>query len=471
LVASDLIAFFKKSEHDYLQEKAGDVEDLALRLLENLHYAPAESSADKPANIIITAELLPSDILRIAQENCQGIVLIGGGSTAHASLLVRSLNIPMIIANDDELLYLPNNEPMILDCATGTILFRPSQEVVDIYYGKRQSLSAVRSVAEQTKPQTKTQDGTRVHLMANINLITEVGRAQETKAEGIGLYRTEFPYLIRQALPTEAEQIMVYRQLLDHMPDRPITLRTLDVGGDKVLSYFNHAHEENPALGLRSTRFTLRYPYIFDQQLRAMLWVIQERQRKDVRIMFPMIGSLEDFRTVRQRVEVCLREIQGRLGGRALILPAIGTMVEVPSLIPIIDDLVEEADFFSIGTNDFIQYMLAVDRTNAEVASYYLPHHPAVLRGLAAVIRPVVAAKKNVSVCGEMGSDLRYIPFFIGLGVREFSINPNAIAETQRLVERLKVKECEAYAKELLGYSSIAQIEAATERMGKNLKF
>jgi len=246
------------------------------------------------------------------------------------------------------------------------------------------------------------------------------------------------------------------------MPDRPMTFRTLDVGGDKVLSYFDHAREENPALGLRSTRFTLRYPYIFDQQLRAMLWAIQERKRTDVRIMFPMIGSLEDFRTVRQRVDVCLGDIQARLGGGELLRPAIGAMVEVPSLVHIIDDLVPESDFFSIGTNDFIQYMLAVDRTNAEVASYYLPHHPAVLRGLAAVIRPIVAAGKDVSICGEMGSDPRYIPFFLGLGIRTFSVNPTAIAETQRTISRLTLPQCEAYANDLLASSSIVRIEATT---------
>ncbi|MCL1856082.1 MAG: phosphoenolpyruvate--protein phosphotransferase [Kiritimatiellaeota bacterium] len=465
VVATELIEFFEASEHDYLQEKVKDVEDLALRLLDNLHRGVSALSHDHEASIIITSELLPSDILRIAQDNCQGIVLIGGASTAHVSLLVRSLHIPMIATEESELLELPDGESLILDCTTGNIVFKPSERVKATYAEKRTAGLALDSATHGSAPETVTKDGARVHLLANINLLAEVDHAITAHAEGIGLYRTEFPYLVRQSLPTEAEQVSVYLRLLDAMPDKPITIRTLDIGGDKLLSYFDHAHEENPALGLRSVRFTLRYPYVFDQQLRAILWAIRLRNRHDVRIMFPMIGSLEELAAVRERTLSCLEQIQLRDHDNPSLRPAIGTMVELPALVPLADAIAKETAFISIGTNDFIQYMLAVDRTNAQVDAYYVPHHPAVLHGLATVIRAALAANKEVSICGEMGADPRYIPFFLGLGVRHFSLEASQIPPVQKLISRLTLDDCAEYSRQLLFSPRMAVIDEAINNM------
>jgi phosphotransferase system enzyme I (PtsP) len=465
LTATEFITFFEASRHDYLREKARDVEDLALRLLDNITCKRLDENPVEEAHIVVTAELLPSDILHVAQGNVQGIVLVGGGSTAHVTLLVRSLHIPMVMTDADELLRIPNGELVIVDCASGNIIVHPNDQIRATYDDRRRVDSELVRRGTLVKDATFTRDRCRIHLLANINLLAELDLATEMKAEGVGLYRTEFPFLMRQALPTEEEQLAVYERLLDQMPDKPITFRTLDAGGDKVLSYFDQAHEENPALGLRSTRFTLRYPYIFDQQLRAILRAIQSRQRNDVKLMFPMIGSVEELQAAIARMDACIAQLRARGGSLPTIRPEVGTMVELPALVHLAHEIAHEASFLSIGTNDFIQYMLAVDRTNSQVASYYVAHHPAVLHGLAHVVRAGRAAEREVSVCGEMGCDPRYVPFFIGIGVRVFSLEPGHLAKVQRLVERISVPEAEAYAHSLLETNRISVIEDAIHRM------
>lgn len=463
--ALEFISFFEASRHDYLREKARDVEDLALRLLENISSKSLGVDPVEEAHIVVTAELLPSDILQVAQGNVQGIVLVGGGSTAHVTLLVRSLRIPMVMTDADELLRIPNGETTIVDCVSGNIIVHPNEQILATYEERRRGETEMKRSGASVKAATHTRDGCRITLLANINLLAELDLATRMKAEGVGLYRTEFPYLMRQALPTEEEQLVVYERLLDEMPDKPITFRTLDAGGDKVLSYFDQAHEENPALGLRSTRFTLRYPYIFDQQLRAILRAIQLRQRHDVKLMFPMIGSVEELQAAIARVDACLEHLRNNRSDLPLIRPEIGTMVELPALVHLAHAIAERAAFLSIGTNDFIQYMLAVDRTNSQVAHYYVAHHPAVLHGLAHVVRAALAAKKEVSVCGEMGCDPRYIPFFIGVGVRVFSLEPGHLPKVQSLIERISVPEAEAYAHSLLETNRMSVIEDAIHRM------
>ncbi len=463
--ARNFIDFFEASRHDYLREKARDVEDVALRLLENLVADESSEPEMEAAQVIVTASLLPSDILRVAQNNVQGIVLVGGGSTAHITLLVKSLRIPTVMTEADELLRLRNDVPMIIDCASGNIIVCPTPTILGTYEERRRLDRDIRSRASHVKPQTTTRDGVRVRLMANINLLAELEMAIETKAEGVGLYRTEFPFLMRQTLPTEEEQLAVYERLLDAFPDRPITFRTLDAGGDKVLSYFDQAREENPALGLRSTRFTLRYPYIFNQQLRAILRAIQARQRHDVRVMFPMIGSIEEFLSATERLDACIDEIRERYPERPPIRPDVGTMVELPALVHLARGIAREAAFLSIGTNDFIQYMLAADRTNAEVSSYYIPHHPAVLHALRHVVHAANSEGKEISVCGEMGRDPRYVPFFIGIGVRVFSLDPAHIGTVQDWIQRISIPEAEQYAQTLLETDRINRIEETLARM------
>ena len=459
-VALEFIDFFRRSGVDYLTEKAGDVEDVAARLLRNLFRAADEDAAGGEAGtVLFTAEFLPSDIFRVTDGGVCGLVLVGGASTAHVTLLVKSLGIPAILTDDQRLLRIPDGLPVILDGPTGNILVNPEPGVRRSFEEAREKTIGMRERRLSTRPETRTRDGERVHLFANVNLLSEADAAMEAKAEGVGLYRTEFPFLLHPSLPNEADQLAVYGNLLDRVPDRPVTFRTLDAGGDKVLAYFNAVREENPALGLRSTRFTLRYPYIFDQQLRAILRAAQLRRRDDVHIMFPMIGSLEEFDAAKARVEHCI----GTLGQRYATddpppRPQIGTMVELPAVVHLAGSLARRAAFFSIGTNDFIQYMLATDRTNAQVTRYYIPHHPAVLHGLARVVSAAVTAGIPVSVCGEMGHDPRFLPFFLGIGVRRFSLDPNRIPAVQEAIASIALEEAGRLASAVLSTDSIEAI-------------
>ena len=459
-VALEFIEFFRGSGLDYLAEKAGDVEDVSARLLRNLYHAGDAEAADSAAGtILFTAEFLPSDIFRVTHGGVRGIVLVGGASTAHVTLLVKSLGIPAILTENADLLRIADGLPVILDGPTGNILVNPERGVLRRFKDECDKAVGLRELRLSARPETRTRDGERVHLLANINLLSEADAAVEAKAEGIGLYRTEFPFLLHPSLPNEADQLAVYGNLLDRIPDRSVTFRTLDAGGDKILSYFNAVREENPALGLRSTRFTLRYPYIFDQQLRAILRAAQLRHRDDVRIMFPMIGSLEEFDAAAARVRYCIETLGARYAtDEPPPQPLVGTMVELPALVHLAGSLARKAAFFSIGTNDFVQYMLAADRTNAQVSRYYTPHHPAVLHGLERVASAAVSAGIPVSVCGELGQDPRFLPFFLGIGVRHFSLDPNRIPAVQEAISRIRLEDASRLAAAVLSTDSIEEI-------------
>lgn len=462
-VGNEFIKLFESSDDEYMQEKARDVEDLTLQLIEAVSEETPEYSILSRPHIIIADTLLPSDILRIAQGNVKGIALIAGGATAHVSLLVRSLDIPTIIVRELDLLRIPNGQQIIIDCANDYLYVNPSEE--------RRNNFQLRSLAQKldesnfasnsiaNAKETYTLDGVRIMLMANINLIADIENARKANFDGIGLYRTEFPFIMRQALPSEAEQVNIYTRLIQEANGKPVTFRTLDAGGDKFLPYLYKTKEENPAMGLRSMRFTLRFTNIMDQQLRAMLRAIQYTGCRNASIMFPMISSVEEIIAAKERFWGCVDSIQAELGDRELIFPNIGTMVEIPAILAVLDTIAEETDFFSIGTNDLIQYTLGVDRTNDSVASYYLPHHPAILKSLKRIADVAKEKGVQVSVCGEMGRDPRYIPFFIGIGLRCFSIEAIQIPRTRELISRFTVEQCEKYANELLSLSLVTEIE------------
>ena len=468
-VSSEYITFFQNSPQDYIREKAHDVEDLALRLLESATLQSPEINSDTAPHIIVAEKLFPSDTLRIAQGNVKGIVLVAGGGTAHVTLLVRSLKIPMMIVPERDLLRLNAEEMMVMDCANSTVIVHPS-DATRKRFAERVAEEAREHITRGgAQRETFTSDGARITLMANINILADVDSALEANAEGIGLYRTEFPFIMRQNLPGETEQQKIYSRVLERMTGRPITFRTLDAGGDKVIPYLFKTREENPALGLRSIRFSLKYPSIFDQQLRAILRAMQAAERSDVSIMFPMVSSVEEFEAARERVNSCLESIQNEIGDRPVIAPKIGTMIETPATLAIVGKLAREADFLSIGTNDFVQYILAADRTNPEVNHVYIPHHPAVLHGLKLILDASMKTGTPVSVCGEMGRDPRYIPFLIGIGLRSISLEPAQIVSAQRLISRLSTTHCADHANKLLGMDYIADIETEIDEFQESV--
>lgn len=455
-VATKYIGIFEASSHDYVREKARDVEDLALRLLTNLTGGDNKAGGDWRGRVVIARELLPSDILKITLAEVAGIIMVGGGLTSHISILVRSLSIPMIVADELLLAGVADGDTVLLDADAGNAYVNPARDVIARFEERDRLRDKAVVHGAAMRSETFMKNGPRVKLLANINLLSELDMALDLKAEGIGLYRTEFPFLIRQALPSEEEQFKVYSRLLERMGEREVTIRTLDAGGDKMMAYLNDGAEPNPALGLRSTRLLLRHRDIFDQQLRAILRAGAGRERW--RILFPMICSLDEFRQARAILEDCIEALEAETG-EPVTRPEVGMMVELPSVVDLADAFAREADFFSIGTNDFIQYMLGVDRANARVFEYYCPHHPSVLRGLKRVADAAKHRKIECAVCGEMAHDVRYVPFFLGIGIRCLSVDPHYLPEVQQCVLGWSEEAAAAYAASLLAQNVISEIE------------
>lgn len=453
-VARDYIDRFAASSHVYIREKVHDIEDLASRILKNLRDGgDAEARANDGAGVVIARDLYPSELLKLAADGVAGIILVRGGVTSHVAILARSLHIPLVIADQPELLDLPDGTPVIMDADIGNIYIRPTAEVIRTFEGRRAVDETAAPYAGTVAPVTRTADGVRVRLLANINLLSELPAARTLNAEGIGLYRTEFPFLIRPTFPSEAEQVVIYQRVVEEMDGREVTIRTLDVGGEKALAYADTPVGPNPELGLRSIRFSLRHREIFEGQIRAILRAAAGKS--SVRIMFPMISSVDEFRRAKAVVVECGAALE-REGVSVTRAPAVGIMVELPAAVGVIDELAGEADFLSVGTNDFVQYMLGVDRTNEQVAEYYCPHHPAVLRGLAAISAAARRADREIAVCGEMAHEPAYLPFLLGIGIRKFSVDPNHLPAVQALIAGLSIADAEAHARDLLAEGTVA---------------
>jgi phosphotransferase system enzyme I (PtsP) len=400
----------------------------------------------------------------LAGESVAGIVLTNGGVTSHVSIISRSLKIPMVVVQCPDLHHLTHGTPVLVDGETGNVYVEPSADIIARFDAHKRTLEATRKSSVHAGV-AHTTDGTTVYLLANINLLGELPLAREMGAAGIGLYRTEFPFLIRPAFPSETEQYLVYRQVVEAMADKPVVFRTLDIGGEKTLAYTDTANEANPELGLRSIRFTLAYRDIFDQQVRAILRAAAGSDA--LGIMFPLISSPDDFLRARQVVIECLERLKFE-GLDHHDHPTIGMMVELPAVVESMAEFAAEADFFAIGTNDFVQYMLGVDRGNRRVADYYRPEHPSVLRALERVVRIAGEHNKPISVCGEMGHDEAMLPYLLGIGIRRLSIDPQFMPAVHRRIAGLAIDDCRAQAQELMAAGSIEAVQRILGRRADN---
>jgi phosphotransferase system enzyme I (PtsP) len=457
-VARHYIALFAASHHPHLREKAKDIEDLAGRILKNLAEQAWDEQALFAQRIVIAPALYPSEVLKFASEEVSGIVLTSGGVASHVSILARALGIPLIIAGRSELLTLPQHTPVLMDADVGNLYIRPDRDVVERFTESQRTRRAAATLAAAMQPETHTSDGVTIHLRANINLLSEVPTATALMAEGVGLYRTEFPFLVRTDFPTEEEEYRIYRHLCEAVGGQPVLFRTLDIGGDKVPAYWEIAEEPNPQLGLRSIRFSLRHPEQFRQQVRAILRAASALPR--LGIMFPMINSLDEFREACGLVTESIASLE-REGLPHHRTPQLGAMIEVPAVLEIIDELAQEADFLSIGTNDFVQYLLGVDRMNDQVAYAYRPEHPSVLRALRRIAAAGERAGREISVCGEMAGDRDLMPFLLGIGIRVLSVSPHQLPDLQRRIGSLSLANAVAYAARLLAESTLAGVQAA----------
>ncbi len=456
--AETYVQLLESLDDEYLSARAADVRDITehvLRIL--LGVAESPTAGLTTPSIILARDLTPSDTVLLDKSLVLGFCTVEGGPTAHTAILARGLGLPAVVGAGPEILEVPDGAMLVLDGSHGTLLVEPDEETVATYRTRRAaSATALAQAREQAHEPTVTRDGHRVKIVANIGNVEGARAALEAGAEGVGLLRTEFLYLERASLPDEEEQYQAYRAIVYEFGDRPVILRTLDVGGDKELPYLDLPQEANPFLGLRAIRLCLARPALFKPQLRA---VLRAGAGRNLKVMFPMAATVAEVRAARSVLEECRAELlaEGKPAAEGM---EVGIMVEVPAAALMADHLAAEVDFFSIGTNDLSQYTLAADRANANVASLASGFQPAVLRLVRDVIAAAHAQGKWVGLCGELAGEPLAIPILLGLGLDEFSMNPPVIPLAKQIVRALTLDEAREVAQAALELDSPDAIQA-----------
>jgi phosphotransferase system, enzyme I, PtsP len=462
-VILDYLRIFSHMEDSYLQERGSDIENVGKRILRNLLGLDEEPPGDfVKKTIIVVSSLSPAELFSLKQENLKGIVLSKGGEMSHVAIIARSFGIPMIIIPHGELVDIQEDDFVILDGTSGIIFPNPSEIIVGEYQRleyeeskKDESLKQLRD----SKPQTL--DGFEVRLGANIGLLSDLKFVEKYGADHIGLYRTEFPFLVRERFPSEREQMDLYRRILTGAKGKEVTIRTLDVGGDKFLSYLNYPKEDNPYLGWRAIRVSLERRDIFREQLRAIL---RASAFGRARILLPLITSVMEIReTVAILDEEKRKLIQSNIPFDTMI--KLGILVEVPAAVIILEKLLQYVDFISIGTNDLIQYILAVDRNNQKVASIYNPLHPAVVSTIQTVISTCRKHNKPAVICGEAAANPLCAYLYLGMGVDQMSMNPSTVPIIKNLIRSVKQNDAREILQEVLAMEDAEEIEAFLEKV------
>jgi phosphotransferase system enzyme I (PtsI) len=453
-VAARYIQAFSEIDDEYLRERAGDIRDVAQRVLQNL-LGQAENSLTRLADkrVVVANDISPSDSAGIDRSTALGIVTDSGSKTSHAVIVARSMKVPAVVGVRDLSQRVQNSDWVIVDGYDGLVIINPSESTLFRYGKIREQREGVESrLLEANRQPAVTLDGVAVTLMANIEKVDEVKLVQDYNAEGIGLFRTEYLYLNSSRVPSEAEQAVAYRTVVESLAPLPVVIRTLDLGGDKPMAGNPglFPKESNPFMGFRAIRFCLEHTDIFKDQLRAILMASAHGR---VRIMYPMISGAEELARANAVLEECKAELRKK--GTAFDEKLeVGTMIEIPSAAATADLLAQECDFFSIGTNDLIQYLLAIDRVNDRIAHLYEPTHPAVLRTLKNIVDEAHRAKIPVSVCGEMAGDPVLVPLLLGLGVDALSMTPPLIPAVRYLVRAMKMTDAKKLAKDALAMTS-----------------
>jgi phosphotransferase system enzyme I (PtsI) len=449
---------FEDMEDPYLLERRHDVAFVGERLLRALSGSDRVTTLPKVTrpSVIMAHDLSPADTASLVKEPVVAIITEVGTRTSHTSIMARALEIPAVVGVVDALGRIGQGDIVIVDGFRGEVTLAPTPEMIaEAEARSKKHIALVRHLREDKDKQAATSDGSDVHLRANIEFPAEALLAVDHGAEGVGLYRTEFLYVDRAAPPDEDEQYEIYRAVIETMHPRPVTLRTFDIGGDKFVSTFQVPPEMNPALGLRAVRLALSRPDVFLDQLRAM---VRASAHGDMRIMIPMIASLREYEEVRRLLGVAIREVEARGQKHARIIP-LGGMIEVPGAAIMADLFAREADFMSLGTNDLVQYALAIDRTSRSLAYLASPFDPSILRLIMNVVTAAEKYDRPLSVCGAMASDPLAAVLLVGLGLRELSMEAAAIPEVKEALHRVALSEAQAVAREALLQESAEDVE------------
>ena len=460
LVSKKYIQAFSEIDDEYLRERAGDIQDVAQRVLQNL-LGQAENSLSRlvERRIVVANDLSPSDSASIDRGSGLAIVTDSGSKTSHAVIVARSMQVPAVVGLRDLSKRVNTGDWALVDGYDGLVILNPSESTL-FKYGKIQSKkkSFQGRLMEANRQKAVTLDGVDVALMANIEKVEEVAQVKEFFAQGVGLFRTEYLFLNSARIPSEQEQFLAYKAVVEGSAPETVIIRTLDLGGDKPMASQPDLFpdEDNPFMGYRAIRFCLDNPAIFKDQLRAILMASHHGK---ARIMYPMISGSEEMVRANQVLEECKAELRARKQPFDETIE-VGAMIEIPSAAATVDLLARDSAFFSIGTNDLIQYTLAIDRGNDRIAHLYEPSHPAVLRSIKRIVDDAHAAKLTVGVCGEMGGDPVYAPLLLGLGVDSLSMSPPSIPAVKFLVRAMKMSDARALAAEVLAMASPKDVYA-----------
>jgi phosphotransferase system enzyme I (PtsI) len=456
-VLDKYIKVFSKMDDEYLRERISDIDDVGKRILKNLLGAKDKSLSELKEKVIVVAyDLSPSDTATMHKQNVMGFITDIGGRTSHTTIMAKSLEIPAVVGLEKATSKINAGDMLIVDGNEGVVIVNPDKATLKKYRAKQHLFEKFEKTLVGLKDEAaQTVDGHRVEISANIELPEEIDSVIAHGGEGIGLYRTEFFYMSRKGLPSEDEQFASYKKVVTRLPGAPVIVRTLDLGGDKFLSQMEVPHEMNPFLGWRAIRFCLAKPEIFKVQLRAIL---RASAFGNIKVMFPMISGVEELR---QAIGI-LNEAKKELRAKKIRFNEhleVGAMIEIPSAALTCDLLAKEVDFFSIGTNDLIQYALAIDRVNEKIAYLYKPTHPAVLRLIKNIIDSGHKAKIWVGMCGEMAGEPGLALILLGLGLDELSMSPVAIPEMKYLIRNIKFKDPKEVAERALSLSTGAEVE------------
>ncbi len=455
-VTQNFITIFESMDNEYMKERAADIRDVAKRVLAHILGVelPNPSIIDESV-IIVAHDLTPSDTAQLNKQYVQGFVTNIGGRTSHSAIMSRSLEIPAVVGTKSISESVQQGDMVIVDGLTGDVIVNPSDDEIKAYQHKRESFFADREALKQLRDEpSKTLDGHEVELAANIGTPNDLEGVHNNGAEGIGLYRTEFLYMGRDNMPTEDEQFEAYKKVLESMEGKRVVVRTLDIGGDKELSYLNLPEEMNPFLGYRAIRLCLDQPEIFRPQLRALL---RASAYGKLNIMFPMVATIQEFRDAK----ALLLEEKENLKQEGVEVSddiELGIMVEIPATAALADVFAKEVDFFSIGTNDLIQYTMAADRMSERVSYLYQPYNPSILRLIKQVIDASHQEGKWTGMCGEMAGDETAIPLLIGLGLDEFSMSATSILKARRQIKDLSRTEMVQLADRALNCATVDEV-------------